>query len=68
MSQNYVAIDTSTTGDTVASAAAKTNNNFDALLTLHSGSSAPTTTAAYMLWLDTSGASAVLKIDRKSVV
>lgn len=38
------------------------NNALSAILTQNSGNSAPTTTSAYMVWVDTSGTPAVLKI------
>lgn len=41
-------------GDTVATAlTTKVNDALEALRTLHSGATAPTTTVAYMLWADT---------------
>lgn len=40
----------------------KIADSLEALRTLHSGTSAPTSTAAYMLWMDTSTAPAVLKM------
>jgi hypothetical protein len=40
----------------------KIADSLEALRTTHSGSSAPTSTAANMLWVDTSGTPAVLKL------
>lgn len=60
MSQNYQTV--TSASDTAAAAWAKYNSTIDALVTQHSGSSAPSTTHPYMLWLDTSGGSAALKI------
>ena len=50
MSQSY---DTIAGGDSISSSLTKIKNRDDALQSLHSGSSAPSTTVAYMLWADT---------------
>lgn len=54
MSQDY---DTIAGGDSLSSSLTKIKNRDDALLSLHSGSTAPSTTVAFMLWADTNSGS-----------